>query len=47
MQILCLERKCFHVFQYEPEALARAYLTDKDNIIRAEDLPERFQVKLF
>lgn len=30
---------------YEPEALSRAYLTDRDNIIRAEDLPERFQLR--
>ncbi|XP_052215259.1 transcription elongation factor SPT6-like isoform X2 [Dreissena polymorpha] len=30
---------------YEPEALARAFMTEKDNIVRNTDMPERFQLR--
>ncbi|KAL4223178.1 Transcription elongation factor SPT6 [Mactra antiquata] len=30
---------------YEPEALSRAYMTEQDNMIRANDMPERFQLR--
>lgn len=32
-------------FQYEPEALSRAFMTEQDNIIRNTDMPERFQLR--
>ena len=32
---------------YEPSELERGHLTDRDNVIRQEDMPERFQVSRF